>query len=114
MLGSSPEGTATVKERRIFDRLVARLPIRFSESEQNFSNEVYLRDVSASGAKLVTRERLIPQERINFWVQIPDGKEPLPLSGKVVWAQEAERDVWETGISFEKIRLMDLHRVFSL
>ncbi|MDP3143359.1 MAG: PilZ domain-containing protein [Candidatus Omnitrophota bacterium] len=114
MLGLSPDDATKVKERRMFDRLVARLPIRLFGSEQDFSTDVYLRDISASGAKLITRERLIPQEKINFWVQIPDGKDPLPLEGKVVWAKETERDVWDTGISFEKIRLMDLHRVFSL
>jgi len=114
MLNPELEGVEASRERRIFDRMVARLPIKLSETEENFSNEIYLRDISASGAQLITKQRLIPHEKVDFWVQLPDGKGPLPLSGKVVWAREAERDIWDTGIIFEKVRLMDLHRVFCL
>ena len=105
---------AAIQERRLFDRFVARLPVKLDEAEQNFSADVYLRDVSATGAKLVTRERLIPEDNVNFWVRVPDGKDPLHLKGRVVWAKEVGMDVWDAGINFDKVRLMNLHRVFSL
>jgi len=114
MFDARAENSALVKERRMFDRFVARLPIKLSASEQNFTNDILLRDISAGGARLVTTQRPIPREDINFWVQIPDGRDPLHLKGKVVWAQETGLDIWDAGVSFEKIRLMDLHRVFNL
>jgi hypothetical protein len=114
MFGITKEVSGGLKERRMFERFVARLPVKFSESGDNFSADTYMRDVSAAGAKLVVGQPLSLEDKINLWVRVPDGKEPLRLTGQVIWTKESGRNAWDAGIRFSKIRFMDLHRVFSL
>ncbi len=102
----------TSQERRIFDRFSARFPAKFKDSRNDYGTEVFLRDASAGGARLITRERSFINDSLSLLVELPDGQSPLNLNGYVVWAKPQDV-MWEIGITFHKIELVKLHRLFK-
>ena len=104
-----------VDDRRIFDRFMARFPVKFKDSRHDFGSEVFLRDISASGAKILSRERLYLNDHVALLVKLPDGGDPFPLSGEVVWSKNEEENprAWDCGIQFPAVHLMMLQRLFK-
>ncbi len=105
--------TVDLEDQRVFERFMARFPVKFKDSRQEFGTEIFLRDASAQGLKLVTRERLFPNDRISLLVKLPDSHEPLTLNGQVVWAKNRMPGTWEIGLKFHAIRLMAVQRLFK-
>ena len=100
------------EERRLFDRFSARFPAKFKDSRNDYGTEVFLRDASAAGARLITRERSYVNDSLSLLVELPDGQEPLTLNGYVVWARPQDV-MWELGITFHRIEFVKLHRLFK-
>ena len=103
---------AVLEDQRVFERFTARFPVKFKDSRQDFGAEVFLRDASAQGLRLVTQQRLFVHDTIVLLVKLPDGHEPLTLNGQVVWAKNKMPGAWEAGLKFHKIRLMAIQRLF--
>lgn len=59
-------------------------------------------DLSASGMRLQTGEKLPQNELISFTLQGLDG--PLPLCGRVVWSKRSGFFKREVGIRFERLQ----------
>jgi Tfp pilus assembly protein PilZ len=72
-------------ERRTFDRFQARFPTKFKDTRGDFGNDVFLRDASANGVNILTKDSLFLNDRIALEVELPDGNDPLVLSGRVMW-----------------------------
>jgi hypothetical protein len=104
------EGLA--EERRLFDRFSARFPAKFKDSRNDYGTEVFLRDACAGGIRLITRERAYVNDSLSLMVELPDGQSPLILNGYVVWAKPQDA-MWEIGITFHRIELLKLHRLFK-
>lgn len=102
-----------VAERRIFERIEAKFPLRLNLEEAPFNSETYLRDFSASGMKIITKQRLAADKDIDFWVDVPDGHSPIHFYGRVVWLKNVGRYVWDAGIRFKHVRLMDCCRMLN-
>ena len=92
---------------------MARFPVKRSSGNEDFGTNVFLRDVSAEGARIATNERPIINDKIDILVKLPDGHEPMPLSGRVAWVRDAGLSSWEAGLRFETIRLMATQRLFK-
>lgn len=103
-----------MNERRVFDRFTTRFPVKFQHSRKGFGSEVFLRDASAQGARLATRQRLFMNDSVSLEVQLPDGFSPLVLNGRVTWVQAQAANLWEMGLEFYKIDLMKMSRLFRL
>ena len=102
-----------VDDRRIFDRFTARFPVKLKDSRDDYGSNVFLRDVSAEGAKVSTKENLFVNDKVEFLVELPDGKEPLSFNGHVVWVHGLNPQLREAGVRFEKIDFMDTQRIFK-
>jgi hypothetical protein len=102
------------RESRLFQRFPARFPVKFKHSREEFSSDVFLRDASAQGLRLTSRKRMFLHDSVALLVSLPDGKEPLTLNGRVVWTKTKGQDLWDVGLEFHKINLMNLHRIFHL
>lgn len=102
---------SNLSERRAFERFSARFPTKFKDSRAEYGQEVYLRDASASGARLVSRERFFLHDHISVEVKLPDGTEPLTIDGKVVWQKMLDSSMWEIGLQFAQVRFMKMHRL---
>ncbi len=100
-------------DRRLFERFWARFPVKFKDSRFGFGTEVFLRDISAAGAHIVCREKLFLNDHISLMVLLPDGREPFPLSGQVVWSKADQAQTWDVGFRFHRLSLMGLQRLFK-
>ena len=105
---------ATVDERRIFERFPARFPVKFRHSRQDFGTNVFLRDASADGIRLMTKERLFLNDSVSLEVELPDGHAPMILNGAVIWAKSVANDLWDIGLRFHKINLMQMRRMYDV
>jgi hypothetical protein len=98
-------------EQRLFSRFVSRFPTKFKDSVEEYGQEIFLRDVSATGARVVSRNRLFIDDVLSLSVKLPDGREPVELSGRVRWVHHPSPQGWEAGLQFHKIDLMRIHRI---
>ena len=90
-------------DRRVFDRFPAPFLVKFKDSDEGFGRAVFLRDISADGARISTKERFLVNDKIDIELNIPDGKEPLALSGRVAWLLETNLNIWDFGVKFDKL-----------
>lgn len=102
----------TLEERRLFERISARFPARFKDSSKDYGTEVFLRDICASGARLLTKERSFLNDSLALEIELPDGQSPVRIHGYVVWSKPHDM-MWEIGMTFHKIEFLKLHRLFK-
>ena len=100
-------------ERRIFDRFPARFPAKFKDTRGDFGRDVFLRDASADGANLVTKDRMFFNDRVDLEIELPDGNGSLMLSGRVMWSRPTNTSMWDIGMQFDSVNFMKIHRLFK-
>jgi Tfp pilus assembly protein PilZ len=101
-------------ERRIFERFSARFPVKFKDTREDYGSEVFLRDASAQGLRILTKERFFLDDQISLEVQLPDGGEPMVLSGQVVWVKLLNLSLWDIGVQFPQVNFLKMQRLFKL
>jgi len=67
-------------KRRLFERFQSRFPVKFKDSRHDFGTDVYLRNISAEGAKIATREQLYLNDSVCLEVELSDGKKAYDIS----------------------------------
>ena len=102
-----------VDDRRIFDRFTARFPVKFQNSRDSYGSNVFLRDFSADGAKIVTKRTIFINDSIDLVIELPDGHDPLTVSGKIVWAKKTNPASWDAGLKFDRVKFMQTQRVYK-
>lgn len=100
-------------ERRIFERFTARFPAKFKDSRDDFGSEVFLRDASASGVHILSKERLYLHDPVSLEIVVPDGGQPMVLKGKVVWSKPANAVMWEIGLQFPRVDFVNMSRLYK-
>lgn len=98
-------------ERRLFDRLDARFPTRFRDSSIDYGTDVFLKDFSATGVRITTRQQMFIDDIISLDIKMPDGLAPVSLNGRVRWVRQVMSGVWEVGVEYHRVELMRLHRL---
>ncbi len=101
------------EDHRLFERFSARFPTKFRDSPSDFGTDVFLRDFSARGIKVTTRQHLFVNDSVSLLVKLPDSEDPLVLNARVVWIKTKAPNIWDVGLNFHKIRFMGLHRVYK-
>jgi hypothetical protein len=101
------------EERRLFDRFSARFPTKFKDSRSDYGTDVFLRDASASGVRILSIERMYLDDPVAIEVEVPDGGSPMVLSGKVAWVRPSNAAMWDIGLQFPKVNLMQMQRLFK-
>lgn len=99
------------ENRRSYERFQSRFPVKFKDTRDNFGSNVHLRNVSAEGAKITTREQLYLNDSICMEVELPDGKSPMIMRAVVVWTNKLDAQIWDVGIKFHKVVFMNLWRI---
>ena len=100
-------------DRRCYERFMARFPAKFKDSRGGFGTDVFLRDVSAEGAKIVTKDRLFLNDSVALQVQLSDHFDPMTLRGQVVWLRHHNPSQWEIGLRFFKVHFMGIQRLYK-
>lgn len=98
-------------DHRLFERFTARFPAKFKDTRQDFGTNVFLRDASATGLRLSSKDRLFVNDHLSLEIELPDGKAPLVLTGEVRWSKPLQ-NMWESGVSFHRVSLMQMQRLF--
>ena len=101
-------------ERRIFERFSARFPVKFKDAKEDYGTEVFLRDASAEGVRVLAKERYFLDDHVDLEVELPDGGEPLVLSGHVVWVKFVNLSLWDIGVQLSQINFLKMHRLYKL
>lgn len=102
------------EDHRIFDRFVAKFPLKLINLRENKECEAQVEDISAKGVGFTVKEKLQPRTPLEMWLKIPDRGEPLYTRGEVVWSMMVEPDKYRVGVNLEKADLMGLSRVLRL
>lgn len=100
-------------DNRVFERFSARFPAKFKDTRQSFGNNVVLRDASAQGARILSKDRLFINDKVDLEIEIPDGHSPMSLRGEVVWVKPKENQQWDVGIKLFRTELMTMSRLYK-
>lgn len=101
------------EERRLFARFVSRFPTKLKDSDEEYGENFFLRDVSAGGARIASRQKLLLEDFLSLNVELPDSSEPVCLNGRVRWVKNHTANVWEAGMEFHRVDLMRVHRIMK-
>lgn len=99
------------KDRRIFERFVAKFPLRFIDLFRSKEGEAQVHDVSAKGIGIVAQNEIPMHTPLEMWLDIPDRGEPIHTRGEVMWSRQDEPGKWRSGVNLEKADLMGISRV---
>src|SRR3989338_5146563 len=110
IFGEEPD---LVKEKRLSDRFQSRFPVKFKDTRQDFGTNVSLRNVSAGGAKITTKEQLFLNDSVTLEVELLDGKGPMTLRGEVAWTKNIDSDLRDVGLRFYDVVFMNLWRLYK-
>ena len=103
--------TTYLDDRRIYERYSARFPVRYKDMDQGYGTNIFLRDVSAEGARLISKERVFLNDSLSILVELPDGHDPISLNGQIVWNKPMSgTGMWHVGLRFHKVDFMNIHR----
>ena len=101
------------QDKRLFERFAARFPAKFKDGRDDFGTVLNLRDASALGAHLTSRERLFLNDMITVEIRVPDEHAPMVLKGEVVWTRSGGSSAWDVGLKFNKLDLIRLARLYK-
>jgi len=101
------------RDRRVFQRFPSRFPVKYEYENKEYGASVYIRDASAGGFKLTSREKLFLDDGISLEMKLPDTSRPLRLNGRVVWTRASGPDLWDVGIAFHKVDFMRVQRIYK-
>ncbi len=104
-------GAKKSAERRIFERVAMRFPAKFNHLFDDFGNKVFVMNLSAQGANILSNEPLYKEQNVSLQVQIP-GASSMEISGTVMWVRP-KSDLWDAGIKFHKIDLVGISRLYK-
>jgi hypothetical protein len=111
---STKTGGETMEDKRIFERFLTRMPLRFLDLDLSQEGLAEIEDVSAKGIGFTTGAKLKPETALELWLQVPDKGEPIYCRGKVAWAQPADLNQYRVGVSLEQANLIGLSRILRL
>lgn len=100
------------EDRRVFERLTTALPVDLVDLDAGEELQAHTFDISAKGVGLISKAYLKPGNRMELWLKIDDGADPLYTKGSVMWSKQQETGNYRSGIMLEKAELMGMARIF--
>ncbi len=103
-----------MKDNRIYERFKVHLPVEFTGALDEPGTRMFLEDISAQGARLLSTERFHLQDYVSLEVPLSPETNPVALHGKVVWMKAVEPNaLWNVGLDFEGVHFVKLHRLYQ-
>lgn len=99
------------RERRVFERVLARCPVTFKTERENRLAEGSSKDLSDGGLGLFSRSKLEQDMQLEMWVKVAPQIKPLHINGKVVWAEQRRANLWRAGICFDEMAFIRIVKI---
>ena len=100
-------------ERRIFERFDSPFPAKFKNSKEDYGINLCLTNASAKGARLVSKTPLHSNDIVKLEVKLPKtNNKPMEIGGQVVWVKKNDSNLWDAGLRFHNISLMQISRLY--
>ncbi|MCQ9207836.1 MAG: PilZ domain-containing protein [Omnitrophica bacterium] len=99
------------KERRVFERVLARCPVKVKIEEERELIEGSSKDLSDGGLGLFTHSRIGQDTHLEMWIKIAAQLKPLHIGGKVAWAQKRRPDLWRAGVCFDEMAFIKIVKI---
>ena len=85
--------------------------MRYKNLDTGITEQAFTRDISGSGLRFITSERVAKRnDSLEMWIDTPNSSDPVNIKGKVIWLKEVGMDVWDLGIHFNRVRLLNLSK----
>jgi len=99
----------------MFERFKIDLPVRFLCKETNREGKGRIIDISAGGGGLIlTTEEVGVGMHLEIWIDLPDNKDPLYITGVVVWINKIEPNTFRVGVQFDRVDFMSMWRILNI
>lgn len=102
-----------MNDRRIYQRFDARYPAKYKDTRSDFGDNVMLRDACADGARIRCKDRLYLNDHVALEVELPDGRAPMTLRGRVIWVIKDDESCWDVGVQFHEVNFFGLSRLYK-
>ncbi|MCP4652411.1 MAG: PilZ domain-containing protein [Candidatus Omnitrophica bacterium] len=97
-------------EKRRYIRLDSTMNVRYKVLD----NAIALsqsKNISAGGLRMYLKEELAPGSKIDLEIAIPGSKNPVMVTGEVVWQYKKQPNQIDTGIKYLDIHPGDMQRI---
>jgi len=91
------------KNRRIYERVPVKLPLRLLDPSSNRHSIAQTQDISTEGIGVMTDEELQPFSPLEMWLPILNKDESLYAKGEIVWSKMIESNKYRAGIKLEEV-----------
>jgi hypothetical protein len=102
----------TREDGRLFERVPAKLTVRYQNLYSKTWGLVQTSDISAKGIGLLSGNQIPMHAPLEIWLPIPDMGESLYTQGKVVWSKSMWFNKYRMGICLEKPDMVNLVSIF--
>lgn len=98
-----------MEDRRVFDRIEKKLPLRFWIPDSGKEGVAETVDISANGLGIVSDQKLNKNTKLEIWLDLSNNREPFYTRGEIVWSFPSIKSAQSRcGIRLEKAELMGL------
>ena len=100
-----------MREKRKFIRLEEPMTIYYKPIRKNKRSKriaAWSRDISGGGIRIQASELLKNGDFLDIEVELPNLKNPVRVTGEVVWQKSGE-----AGVLFRDVAPKELHRIFE-
>lgn len=103
-----------MEDRRLFERFPSRFPARIKDAREDFGTNIFLREASAEGVRIVAKEALYINDSVTLEVKLPDSSLPTLLKGRVVWVRKRDDNFWDVGLRFHEVNFVRMSRFYKV
>ncbi len=112
-IDSNPTAEDSFEDNRIFHRFPTNCSAKYKNSYDYTEGEVFLKDASAQGLRLVSKAPFYVNDYISFAIDVPHSSIPLSVRGEVVWSKKEMDQYWNIGVKLKRTRFVEMSRLFD-
>lgn len=101
-------------DRRVFERFLARLALKYINLHSNKEGQAHTTDVCANGICINANEEFPRSTPLEMWLRIPNRIQPIYTRAEVIWSSMAGENNYKVGLKLERPDLMELARVLKI
>lgn len=103
-----------MQERRECPRHLCQVDIVYTLSELEATTHRCIgRNICAEGINLILDRELVEDSIISMSFLLPDDRDPVSLSARVIWAQKLDKEKYHAGVEFVNISVSNQAKIIA-